>query len=112
MWLFSFPPRLRYAVPMEIKLITDDIDKFILNLDAETQARTLRYLDLLEKLEYKLGMPYSKSLRKGLFELRITGNKHVRIIYCFNNGKIYVINAFIKKTDKIPLKELALAEKD
>lgn len=96
---------------MEIKIISDDINKFILNLDPETQARTLRYLDLLEKQEYKLGMPYSKSLHKGLFELRITGNKHVRIIYCFKNGKICLLSAFVKKTDKIPLKELALAEK-
>jgi len=94
---------------MQIKTTTKEIDKFILKLDAQTQGRVLRYLELLEKYENKLGMPYSKSLHEGLFELRITGNKQVRIIYCFSCGSIYLLNIFIKKTNKIPNKEIKLA---
>jgi len=96
---------------MQIETIVNEIDKFILNLDARTQARALRCLELLEKYEYKLGMPYSKSLHGGLFELRITGNKQVRILYCFYKGKVYLLNGFIKKTNKIPKKEIELAMK-
>ena len=96
---------------MQIETITSDIDKFIFKLDAQTQARTIRYLELLEKYEYKLSMPYSKGLHGGLFELRIIGNKQVRIIYCFYKGKIYLLNAFIKKTNKIPTKKMAIAIK-
>lgn len=96
---------------MQIEIIVNEIDKFILNLDAQTKARVLRYLELLEKYEHKLGMPYSKSLHKGLFELRVTGNKQVRIIYCFHKNMIYLLNAFIKKTNKIPKKEIDLAVK-
>lgn len=96
---------------MKTETISSDIDKFILKLDAQAQARVLRCLDLLEKYEYKLGMPYSKSLKGGLFELRIVGNKHIRIIYCFHDGKIYLLNAFMKKTNKIPKKEFDLAIK-
>lgn len=96
---------------MEVKTVASDIDKFILNLDAQSQARTLRCLDLLEKQEYKLGMPYSKSLHGGLFELRIVGSKHIRIIYCFHKGTIYLLNAFVKKTNKLPQKEIDLVLK-
>jgi len=96
---------------MQIKTVTNEIDEFILNLDTQTQARVLRYLELLEKYEYKLGMPYSKSLHKGLFELRIMGNKQVRIIYCFHKGKVYLLYGFIKKKNKIPKKEIELATK-
>jgi phage-related protein len=96
---------------MQIETITNEIDKFIFHLDAQTQARVLRYIELLEKYGYKLEMPYSKSLHGGLFELRITGGKHIRIIYCFHKGKIYLLNAFIKKASKIPKKEIDLAIK-
>jgi phage-related protein len=96
---------------MKIETITSGIDKFILNLDAETQARVLRYLELLEENEYKLGMPFSKSLHGGLFELRITGTKHIRIIYCFHKDIIYLLHAFVKKVNKIPKKEIDLSIK-
>jgi phage-related protein len=96
---------------MQIKTVTNEIDKFILNLDAQTQARVLRCIELLGKHEYKLGMPYSKSLHGGLFELRITGNKQVRVIYSFHKNTTYLLNAFIKKVNKIPKKEIDLAIK-
>jgi phage-related protein len=96
---------------MQIETITNDIDKFIFKLDSQAQGRVLRYLELLEKYGNKLGMPYSKSLHGGLFELRITGNKQVRIFYCFNKDKIYLLNIFVKKTKRIPKKEIDLAIK-
>ena len=96
---------------MQIETITSEIDKFILGLDPQIQARVLRQVELLEKYGNKLTMPYSKSLHGGLFELRILGNKQIRIIYCFHKDKIYFLNAFIKKTDKIPKREIDLAMK-
>ena len=94
---------------MRVETITTDIDKFIFKLDTQTQARVLRYIELLEKYGYKLEMPYSKSLRGNLFELRIMGNKQVRIIYCFHKDTIYLLNIFIKKANKIPKKEINLS---
>lgn len=96
---------------MKIEEASPDITKFMLSLDVEMFGRTTRALDLLKKYEYKLGMPYSKSLGRGLFELRIRGHVHARIIYCFHKQYIYLLNAFIKKTDKIPRKEIDLASK-
>lgn len=96
---------------MRVETITNDIDKFIFKLDVQTQARVLRHIELLEKYGYKLEMPYSKSLHEGLFELRIMGNKQVRIVYCFHKDIIYLLNIFIKKTNKIPKREINLAIK-
>lgn len=94
---------------MQVNTVTTDINKFIFKLDTQTKARVLRYLELLEKYGNKLGMPYSKSLHEGLFELRITGNKQVRIIYCFYKDTIYLLHIFIKKSNRIPKKEIDLA---
>lgn len=96
---------------MEIKTATGNIDKFIFRLDSQTQARVLRYIELLEKYGNRLAMPYSKSLKNGLFEMRIQGIKNIRIIYFFHQNTIYLLNIFTKKTNKIPKKEINLALK-
>lgn len=96
---------------MKIETISSEIDTFIFDLDSQVKARVLRYLELLEKHEHKLGMPYSKSLHRGLFELRIVGQKQVRVLYCFHKNKIYLLNIFIKKTNKLSKREIDLALK-
>ena len=66
-------------------------------------------------LEYggNIGMPHTKSLSNGLFELRLKGQEGIaRVFYCtLMNKQIVMLHSFIKKTDKIPSKELAIANK-
>ena len=61
----------------------------------------------------EIGMPYVKALGKGLFEMRGQGKEgNGRAIFCLSaNKRIFVLNAFIKKTQKTPAKELNLAVK-
>jgi phage-related protein len=61
----------------------------------------------------EMGMPYIKALGKGLFEMRAQGQEgNGRAIFCLAaNKRICVLNAFIKKTQKTPAKELNLAIK-
>lgn len=96
---------------MEIETINKNIDTFLKNLEPMMKARTLRIIDLLSDYNYKLGLPYSKSLHNGLFELRIVGKKQVRIIYCFHKQKIYLLHSFFKKQNKISKKDLSLVLK-
>lgn len=96
---------------MRIKLFNKSINKFIGSLDDQTIARTLRTFDLLEKFGPGLGMPHSKKVGDNLFELRVRGKKDVRIFYGFHNKTIIVVHGFVKKTQKIPKKELILAKK-
>jgi phage-related protein len=96
---------------MRIEAFTNDIKTFIQGLDAQMHVRTMRCLDLLKEHGHELRMPVSKSLSNGLFELRVGGNIQVRIIYCFHQETALLLHAFIKKTDKIPKKEMELALK-
>ena len=61
----------------------------------------------------EVGMPYVKALGKGLFELRIQGQEGIgRALFCLlSNKQVFILNVFIKKTQKTPLKELELATK-
>lgn len=95
---------------MEIKFYDQSIEKFITGLEKPVIAKTLRTLDLLEKFGNKLGMPHSKKIDTNLFELRVRGKKEVRIIYCFYKNTIVLLHAFIKKTQKIPKREIILAK--
>jgi len=89
--------------------IDGSIEKFLKSLEPPTIAKTLRTLDLLEKFGNKLGMPHSKNIATGIFELRIRGKQEVRIFYCFHRNTIFLLQGFIKKSQKTPKKELELA---
>ncbi len=96
---------------MQIKLYDEDIEKFIKSLEKQTIAKVLRTFDLLEQFGEDLKMPHSKSIGKGLHELRIRGVQEVRFIYTFQSGKIAIIlHGFMKKSQKIPAKHLKLAQ--
>ena len=57
-------------------------------------------------------MPHSKKVSDGLFELRIRGVQEVRFLYMFQKDKIIIVlSGFIKKTNKIPSKQLNLAKR-
>ena len=58
-----------------------------------------------------LGMPHSRALGEGLFELRVKAVEgSARVFYGTLIGeKIVILHHFIKKSQKIPLKEIQLA---
>lgn len=87
--------------------------EFIEMLDAKMRAKTLRTLQLLEYNGNELREPYSKALEDGIFELRTkSGSDISRVLYFFYIGrKIIVTNGFIKKTQKTPASQIALAKK-
>jgi phage-related protein len=85
--------------------------KFIEKLDDISLERVLSSVDFLEKYGHLLTMPLSKSLGKGLFELRILGNIHIRIFYFFHKDVAYVLHAIVKKQQTVPKKEIDIARK-
>lgn len=95
---------------MNIQFFDNKIEKFISSFEKPTIAKVLRALDLLETFGNRLGMPHSKPMKNGLFELRVRGVQEVRMIYAFHKQGIVLLNAFLKKTDRIPSKEIVEAE--
>jgi phage-related protein len=60
-----------------------------------------------------LGLPYTRPLGDGLFEIRARGYEGIgRAFYCCLVGcRVVILHGFIKKTQKTPVKELRLAIK-
>ena len=96
---------------MEIRFFNNEIEEFISSLEKSTIAKVLRTFDLLETFGNRLGMPHSKKVDDGLFELRVRGVQEVRFLYTFRKGEIVIVlHGFIKKSQKIPSKQLRLAQ--
>lgn len=88
-------------------------EEFILSLDSKMQAKMFRELDLLETFGNQLREPHSKPLEDGIYEIRAkVASDITRVLYFFVvNKKIILTNGFVKKTQKTPDNEIALAKK-
>ena len=96
-----------------ITYYSEAVQKEILDLPAGLLARYLRYSDRMEVYGPDLGMPHTRAMGEGLFELRLKAVEGIaRVLYCTMIGKkIMILHQFIKKSDKTPPKELALARR-
>ncbi len=87
------------------------IEEFITSKSPQTKAKITHLIDILQIHGNILGMPHSKQLTKGLYELRVRGKEELRILYCFKQKNIYLLHAFKKQTQKTPAKEIEIALK-
>ena len=60
-----------------------------------------------------LGMPFTRSMGGGLFEIRAIGKEGIgRAFFCtITRERIIILHEFIKKSDKTPKKDLETARK-
>lgn len=70
-----------------------------------------RITDLIEEGGHAIGMPYSKPVGNELFELRIQGERQVRFLYVYHNGRVVILHGFIKKDWKISKKSMQITLK-
>ena len=72
------------------------------------RAKVFGRLELLEEHGPALGMPFSRHLDDGIFELRtVQGSDITRVLYFFVAGrKIVFTHDFVKKTQKTPAREI------
>lgn len=103
---------------MDIEFYTDannntPVENFLDTLSPKIKSKTLRTIGLLKSNGRNLGMPHSRHLRDGIFELRTQlGNNIDRILYFFYVGNRAILtNGFIKKTQETPKEEILLAIK-
>jgi len=81
-------------------------------LPADLRARFLRIADLLiERGPQLVGMPHVRPLEGGLWEMRMQGRDGIgRAVYVICTGRtLYVLHAFVKKTQRTPRAALATA---
>jgi phage-related protein len=71
-------------------------------------------LDLMRvQFGWPIGMPLVRSLKDGLWEVRsfLPSQRIARLVLCFHEGMLIVLHGFIKKTQKTPADDLALARR-
>lgn len=78
---------------------------------AGIRARFLRIAELMQVYGPDIGMPHTKAMGAGLFEVRARSREGIgRAFYCTLLGeRVVILHAIIKKTDKTPAHELAMA---
>ena len=84
-----------------------ELDAWPVSLRARYRALTVR----MEEFGPNLGMPHTRALGNGLFEIRAKAEEGIgRAFFCTMVGrKIVILHSFIKKTDKTPKRELDIA---
>lgn len=97
-------PVLFYSTRVECKL---------LDMPAGLLAKFIRYAEKIETYGPDLGMPHSKAMGGGLFELRIQADQGIaRVFYCITRKRgIVILHHYVKKTRKTPASELEIARK-
>jgi phage-related protein len=96
-----------------IKYHDEKLQADVLALPPGILARYFHCTDRMLEFGPDLGMPHTRAMSMGLFELRLKSREGIgRVFYCtLVDRKIVMLHQFVKKTDKTPPKELALARK-
>jgi len=65
------------------------------------------------EFRWPVGMPVCRPLGDGLWEVRsdITQGRISRVLFCIHGGRMVLLHAFIKKTQKTPQTDLDIALK-
>jgi phage-related protein len=87
------------------------VETEILDLPAGFVARFVRYAERMEIYGPDLGMPHTRAMGDGLFELRIKSMEGIaRVFYCtIIDRRIVFLHQFVKKTERTPPNELRVA---
>lgn len=89
------------------------LEQEILQLPPPFVARFIRYAERMEKYGPDLGMPHTRAMGEGLFELRLKAPGGIaRVFYCTLVGRrIMMLHQYVKKSEKTPPKELGIASR-
>ena len=95
----------------KVAFYSPSLEEDILSLPAGFVARFLKYAERMEIYGPDLGMPHTRAMGRGLFELRLKAAEGIaRVFYCTLIGKrIVMLHQFTKKSEKTPRKELEIA---
>ena len=91
------------------------VQDFLYSLEPKLRAKAFRDIELLRNLGSDLREPYVKSVKgnnnRGLYELRIKFSNDIARIFYFTyyDNRYILLHGFIKKTMKIPTKEIERA---
>jgi phage-related protein len=85
------------------------VKEFMDSQERKVRSRIEQSITLLRNNGPFLKPPYMKKVQDNLYELRIKGQITIRIFYSPRRNIYYMLHAFKKKAQKIPIKELKIA---
>jgi phage-related protein len=96
-----------------IEYYNTTVEQAILDLSSGLLARYVRLADLMTEFGPNLGMPHTRAMGEGLFELRVKGQEGIaRVFYCTGvQRRLVMLHVFIKKSQKTPKRELDIAKR-
>ena len=95
----------------KVTFYSSRVEAEIQALPAGFVARFMRYAERMEIYGPDLGMPHTRPMGEGLFELRLKAAEGIaRVFYCTIVGRrIVMLHQFVKKSEKTPKKEMKIA---
>lgn len=89
------------------------VKREVLSLPKELLAEFYAMQKIMGEKGPTLGMPYTRAMGDGLFEMRLSGKDGIaRVFYCtIEKYEIFLLHSFVKKTRATPDRELQLARK-
>ena len=97
-----------------VETLNETVDAELAAIPADMRARFVWIANLIKEHGLpNVGEPYVKHVEKALWEIRLKGKDGIsRALYVTTKSKrVVVLRVFIKKTQKIPRKEIKLALK-
>ena len=90
---------------------SEQVQSEIMSLPVSLQARYIALTQRMLEHGPNLGLPHTDAFGGGLFELRLKGKEGIaRVFFCtVIDCEIVMLHSFIKKTQKTPKNELAIA---
>lgn len=90
----------------------EPVREWLLTLDREDRRTVGTDIQKVE-FGWPIGMPYSRNLEKGLYEVRshISNGRIARVLFCIQKNRMILLHGFIKKTQTTPDKEKDIARK-
>jgi phage-related protein len=101
-------PVVFYRTPAGAEVVRDWLR------DLDDADRNIVGQDLMRvQFRWPVGMPLCRPLGDGLWEVRstLTSNQIARVFFCFTEDRILALHGIVKKTQKTPAADLALARK-
>ena len=95
----------------EVVYYGEGVQEALLAFPPGLQARYVHLTERMLAFGPDLGMPHTRAMGKGLFELRMKSKEGIgRVFFCNRpNRRILMLHAFVKKSAKTPPKELKVA---
>ncbi len=96
-----------------IEFFNEGVAAEVMGWPAGIRASFSRIAERMVEHGPNLGLPYTRAMGDGLFEIRAKGQEGIgRALFCTVVGKrVVVLHGFIKKTEQTPLRALDTARR-